>query len=105
MIYCDSHLIDAAIDQPEHEACQNLGMEALSLVEQAIQKGIKDGSIRSDIEPAKTALILWGHSTGILQLIATKGEHLREKHDLAGFNDFDEIIDYSYKLIKDTLRK
>jgi len=42
--------------------------EPLEILIAAIRKGIDDGSLRSDLDPGKTAIILWGQTTGILQI-------------------------------------
>lgn len=55
-----------------------------------IEEGIKDGSLRQDLEPNKTALLLWGQTSGMLQLFTLKGHAIS-----AHFNvDPDEMIKY-----------
>lgn len=56
----------------------------------AIQLGIDDGSIRSDLDPHKTAIFLWGSTTGMLQLLKLKGHCITKFHN----NDPDEYMDY-----------
>jgi TetR/AcrR family transcriptional regulator len=72
------------------------GHDALDIVIQALRNGIDDGSIRPDIDPVKTAVILWGQTTGLIQLIALKGDHLAEYHHLP----MDELLMYSFQLVK-----
>lgn len=48
----------------------------------AIQKGIKDGSIKSNLHPLVLAKALWAMSTGILQMIDMKGEMFEKHFDL-----------------------
>ena len=48
----------------------------------AVRKGIDDGSIRSGLEPMKTAMALYGVSVGLLQIVATKGEMIRRDYGL-----------------------
>ncbi len=44
-----------------------------------IKEGIKDGSIKSNIDPVKASLLLWGQTLGVLQLIQQKGDLLIEE--------------------------
>ena len=62
----------------------------------ALKFGITDGTIRSDLDPNKTAPILWGQSTGLIQLVSLKGDHLEIYHGLKK----DDLIGYAFELIK-----
>jgi AcrR family transcriptional regulator len=55
----------------------------LEVMAEAIQNGIDDGSIRGDLDPAQTAVILWGSTHGLIQLAANKGPGLERRHGLA----------------------
>ena len=100
MIYYESREV---IPDPEDSVameCAMLGRETLELVSSAVAEGIRDGSIRSDIDPVKTAISLWGQSTGIIQIMATKGALIQMNFGLT-----DEIlINYTYDLIYHALR-
>ena len=65
----------------------------------AVSEGMKDGSIKSDLDPVKIAMILWGQTMGILQLVKNKGEILEK---VFGVNK-QEIIDDYFKLTFKTL--
>jgi len=58
---------------------------------EAIQAGIEDGSIREDLDPARTAVVLWGYTHGLIQLRAHKGSVLRERLRV----DPDTLMDYA----------
>jgi len=77
------------------EACFEAGHAPQEILIGAIEEGIRDGSIRPDIDPRLTATILWGQSTGIIQLFITKGRHLEEAHGV----HMDEIIREAYRLM------
>jgi AcrR family transcriptional regulator len=72
------------VDYSEAESmaclCDASGNEAIGILVGAIQAGIQDGSIRKDIDPFKTAIILWGQTTGMIQLVTSKGKHLEKHH-------------------------
>ena len=50
----------------------------LQFVAQALEEGIKDGTIRKDINPIKMAFLLQGMSTGIIQLISREENHIKK---------------------------
>jgi AcrR family transcriptional regulator len=58
------------------------GRTVLGLVEEALRAGIEDGTIRADIEPETTALLLWAQCDGVINLINATGEHLKEFHNV-----------------------
>ncbi|MBN1299583.1 MAG: TetR/AcrR family transcriptional regulator [Melioribacteraceae bacterium] len=64
--------------------------DVMNLFINVIKEGIDDGSIRADIDPKKTALLLWGETSGILQLFTLKGHVLDSHFDV----DPEEMIRY-----------
>ena len=56
---------------------------ALEAMAEAIQHGIDDGSIRADLDPMQTAVMLWGSTHGLIQLAANKGTGLERRHGLS----------------------
>src|SRR5450631_2367286 len=65
-------------DPGSHEgACSVAGDAAIGAVVQAIEVGIRDGSIRADVgEPVMLAVTLWAFTHGIIQLTMAKGDDL-----------------------------
>jgi AcrR family transcriptional regulator len=85
------------IDPGSHEgACRAAGDEAIGVVVQAIEAGIRDGSIRADIgQPVLFATTLWAFTHGIIQLAMAKGS------DLARFGiAIPEFSNYAFGLIR-----
>jgi TetR/AcrR family transcriptional regulator len=76
--------------------CSNFGHNALGILSGVIRQGIEDGSIRSDIDPEQTSTILYGTTTGIIELVALKGEHLKNQHGI----NLDHIVDHYFDFIK-----
>ena len=74
-----SHSADA--DQSTNEgACQVAGDQVISSVVQAIETGIRDGSIRADVgDPFLLALTLWAFTHGIIQIAMAKGPDLARR--------------------------
>ena len=76
--------------------CHLQGEACMACVTQAIQTGIEDGSIRADLDPQKTAWLLWGVSSGIIQNLATKGEHLISMHGIKPEEIVEEFFRFVY---------
>jgi len=81
--------------------CDQAGGEVIGILVGAIHIGIGDGSIRPDLDPAKTAMILWGVTSGVIQLVAQKGEHMQQRHGLP----MDTLIDEAFRLIRCVLER
>lgn len=70
--------------------------DGLLILIEAIKQGINDGSIRQHIDLVKTAATLWGATTGMIQIISTKGDHLQKDHGV----DKNDLMKYAFELIK-----
>ena len=99
MIYYESHHIDHSDENSTAMECLFEGKAILEVVVDALVFGIKDGSIRPGIDPVKTAVILWGQSTGMIQIAALKKDILEYGFQI---NDA-ELIEYSFELIRKSL--
>jgi AcrR family transcriptional regulator len=84
-----------------HESVhENMKKHANELLVDALQTGIEDGSIRSDINPPVIAMILWGETLGVMQLVKQKGaliEHMF-KHDPEEV--IKEFFDFTFRALK-----
>jgi AcrR family transcriptional regulator len=77
--FCVRFQAHSAASQPgSHEdACQMAGDQTIGIVVQAIEAGMRDGSIRPDVgEPVMFAVTLWAFTHGIIQLAMAKGSDL-----------------------------
>lgn len=80
-------------------ACQRAGDEVMGLVTAAIQTGIADGSIRTDLGPAELlAVTLWAFTHGTIQIAMAKGKDLARR----GL-DASALTTYALGLIRRTL--
>jgi hypothetical protein len=68
-------------------------------VEEAIRTGIEDGSIRADLDPGTTALLLWAQSDGVINLIHGAGKHLSAFHNA----EPDDLMERSFELLRRAL--
>jgi AcrR family transcriptional regulator len=101
MLYFESREIDFEDQNSVAAECLVEGKATLQLLIESIITGIKDGSIRSNIDPIKTAINLWGQTTGILQIASLKEKMVLMKN----FNiSAQDVIDYCFDLIYHSLK-
>lgn len=72
----------------------------MKIVAGAIQSGIEDGTIRSNLDPVKTAYLLRGQTAGVIQIIMKEGDHLKEHLGI----DAEELIPNMFDLMSAALR-
>jgi TetR/AcrR family transcriptional regulator len=100
IIYYELKDYDLSADEGCVQECAEEGGKTLGVVIDAIETGISDGTIRSDLDPVKTAIALWAKSTGIVCLAAAKGNIFERFYHVTGR----EIVDYSFNLIFETIK-
>jgi AcrR family transcriptional regulator len=83
----------------EHE-CDQLGESTIAVVAQAVQSGIEDGTIRAELDPVRTAFILWAQTTGMLQILSVKGSHIEMSHGLSR----DDLMESFFEFVELALR-
>ncbi len=93
------HYETSQLDNPEQQEfmreCHRYGQEVMKVVADAVSAGIEDGSMRPDLHPVRTAFLLQGLSTGIIQLIDREKDHIRELEMFEAenlMNDFMEMM-------------
>jgi len=101
LLHQDLNPLDPASldDFPSIKYCSEVGGKIFALMQDCLRAGIADGSIRSDLDPVKMSLILWGHSSGILHLFKAKEKVIRAMFG----SEVEEIVDYSFNMIRDYL--
>ena len=100
MLYYESQVLDFSDENPCASACEARGQEVLDILVQAINYGINDGSINKDLNAAATAVVLWGQTMGVIQLVSLKGEHFEKNHNV----NFEEIIHLSFQLMINSIK-
>ena len=100
MLYYESHVLEFTDENPCASACESRGQEVLDILVQAINYGINDGSINKDLDAQATAIVLWGQTMGVIQIVTLKREHFEEKHNV----NFEEIIHLSFQLMINSIR-
>ncbi len=75
------------------------GERIKTLMEQAIEQGIADGSIRADVgDPRVVGIALWGMTHGIIQIAATKGAQIARR----GVST-QELVEHAFGLFRRAL--
>jgi AcrR family transcriptional regulator len=101
LIYYESRQIDFADENSVAIQCLHEGKQTMDLLISAIEIGRKDGSIREEIDAAKTAISLWGQTTGIVQIASLKEAIVLQPYfSLTA----EEVIDYSFELLSRALQ-
>lgn len=98
--YYETLAIDYENPDPLLEECLTRGDGVNGIVLQSIQRGIEDGSIRSDIDPFKVSLILWGQTTGLILFAAHKKELIRHKYGVSDEDLFTFYMEYMIQTLK-----
>jgi AcrR family transcriptional regulator len=77
-------------------ACRVAGDQAIDTVLQAVETGIRDGSIRADVnDPMMFAITLWAFTHGVVQLAMAKSADLARR----GIT-IPDINDYAFLLLR-----
>lgn len=76
------------------------GQSVLQILIEAIQVGIKDGTIRSNIDPLKTAFLLQGVSSGIIHLITREEHHIKKMEGFEPEDLMETFFDFTFNALK-----
>lgn len=101
LIYYESREINFEDEDSVASECLVEGKATLEMLINSIIIGIKDDSIRPDIDPVKTALSLWGQTTGMVQIAALKEKIVLLPHFSL---NAEELIEYGFELISHSLK-
>lgn len=50
---------------------------SLQILTNAIETGQQDGSVREDVDPWQTSILLWSTSNGVIEMIKNRGEYYK----------------------------
>ncbi len=86
---------------PNYAECETLGNQIFTLMQEAVELGMKDGTIRNDLDAKKLPLVLWAHSSGTLHILKSKEEMVTQMLH----QNPEDIMKYSQELIISYLKK
>lgn len=72
MLETELHRLDADDDRPEACSCVKAGLDLLSMLREILARGMAEGTIRNDIDPAQLAIIVWGQLHGVIAIASHK---------------------------------
>lgn len=101
MHYYETNEFDFDVIESSANKCEQAGQQVLGVVAKAVEAGIKDGSVNEKLDPMYTATVLWAHSTGLINIMSIRGEHLKEIHGL----DISKVIELSFDMMTCSLKK
>jgi len=89
----------SGIDDASQAECYELGEQVFSYLSNAVEKGIKAGTIDSGLNSHKTALILWAYTVGVFNAGAKKRGYLENFHHISADEFVAEAFQLSMRLI------
>jgi len=95
MMYFDSKGIEPCDDCEYAQKCDEYRGRIMGLVATAVRNGIADGTIRGDLDPDKTAILLWAQSSGVLQVLTTAGHKMQESGDITA----EQLLDTFFEMV------
>ncbi|NIM19238.1 MAG: TetR family transcriptional regulator [Candidatus Latescibacteria bacterium] len=100
VLYYQTQTFDSSGRDSLVAACNSQSDETIGVIAEALKAGISDGTIRNDIDPSKAAVVLWGQTTGIMQLASRKGNEIRDWHHLNPedvISGYFDLVEYGLK--------
>jgi len=100
LMYDESKTTSKIIDEAENSDIMSIKMNTNEIFINTIREGIEDGSIRKDLDPVKTSLILWGEALGVLQLVTLKGDILCDQLNCTSEELIAYFFEFTYKALE-----
>lgn len=88
------------VPDQSREECYALGEEILGYLTGALAKGMKEGSIRGDLDVVKTALVLWACIIGVFNIAKRKANYLKNYHQTTA----EELAAAAFQLISRSMQ-
>jgi AcrR family transcriptional regulator len=96
MMYFDAKGFDASGDCEFAQKCDDYRDRIMGLVANAVRNGVEDGTLRADLDPAKTAVLLWAQSSGVLQVLAVGSEKLKKVYGVNPSDLIETFFDFCF---------
>lgn len=100
MMYHNSHSTSEPIDCNICGEINNQKMVHNKFMVKVLEEGIADGSIRKDLDPKKTSLLLWGETMGVLQLTSMRNNFLQDSFDVKKEDLISYFFEFTYNALK-----
>ena len=66
------------LEEPMVRKANEIGEKLMNLFISTVASGVQDGSIRKDVDPVMTSMLLWAGSNGVIQFMKNQCAHLKE---------------------------
>jgi len=99
MLYFDAKGFDTCEDCEFGQKCEEYRERIMGLVARAVANGVADGSLRPDLDPVKTAVLLWASSSGVLTALATAGDQIHATHGIELSDFIDAYFEFTFHAI------
>lgn len=99
MLYFDARGFDTCEDCEFGQKCEEYRDRIMGLVAQAVATGVSDGTLRSDLDPMKTAVLLWASSSGVLTALATAGDKIHTVHGIEPDDFLNSYFEFTFHAI------
>jgi AcrR family transcriptional regulator len=100
ILHYESSKKDSVENNTLLEQCHQIELSKMRIVASTIENGIKDGTIRDDLDPMKTAYVLRGANTGIIQLIAREEKQIKDHERISREDLINNFRDMMYHALK-----
>ena len=106
MLYESRHFVYHEADKPDHyskrhAACQAVSDEIADMATATIEKGIRQGTLVTDLTPRQLMLLLWGQIFGVIQILRIREKHFEDAFGLGR----DELFNHFVALTESALVK
>lgn len=101
MLYCMADTHSGAHElEPQADACHQTGMSIHKITAIAIENGIQDKTIHTSFDPMELAVLMWGQTTGVIQIIQQNKDELQNVFHV----NTNRMIEIYFQLVRNSLR-
>ncbi|MFZ1292192.1 MAG: TetR/AcrR family transcriptional regulator [Melioribacteraceae bacterium] len=100
MMFEESKQVSEISNESEDMEILKIKMDTNKILVDTIIEGMNDGSIRKDLDPVKTSLVLWGESLGVLQLATLKADILCNEMKCTTQDLISYFFEFTYNALK-----
>lgn len=98
--YFELNSVDIDDGDPFTMKCHNQAKQTLSIFINALFTGLSDKSISVDVDPLKTAVVIWGQMTGVINIINLKGERMEKDFNVKREDIMNHFLEMILKILK-----
>jgi len=95
LMYYENLEIDLETTDEIVRYCLMNGDENLTILIKAIEEGQADGSVKKELDPVKTALLLWTQTTGVVLGASAKKDIIENHYKVK----YDDLIDNFFEFV------